>query len=77
MRTGANSQETICEGAASGLELIVRRVDARDEFREEVALRVAHTDKIDGKNQRIVERSGQKDFEGLTVRAAVPVAPDL
>jgi hypothetical protein len=34
------------------LELIVRRVDARDRFEEEIVLRIAHTDKVEPKKIR-------------------------
>lgn len=35
------------DGPADPLELIVRRVDGGREFREEVVLRIGHTDKVD------------------------------
>ncbi|MGA3054039.1 MAG: hypothetical protein ABSD63_07510 [Candidatus Korobacteraceae bacterium] len=42
------------------LELIVRGVDARDRFEQEVVLRIAHTDKIDAKKIREVLNAAAK-----------------
>ena len=42
------------------LELIVRRTDTKDEFREEIVLRIAHTDKIDAKKVREVLNAAAK-----------------